>query len=107
MYRLLNLEYDKFNKDTEALMGAELAKFTGTPSKNLGELKRRLVNFHVAIVKYEDKVGKKPDNSLIGSTLTNMLDSDTKRSCINEGGQLGDYQEDAISHLTTRLRAQQ
>ena len=35
MYRLLCFEYDRYNKDTKAIMSAELAKFIGQPSKNL------------------------------------------------------------------------
>ena len=84
MYRLLNLEFDKFNHGSEGLLSAELLKFVGSPSKNVRELKKRMIEFNAATKKYEERCGKAPDPTLMGSILTNMLDLQTKREFLVE-----------------------
>ena len=52
MYRLLNIEYDKYNMDSESIMNAELLDFVSSPSKNLKELKQILMELNAAIKKF-------------------------------------------------------
>ena len=92
MYRILSQKFDKVTADLESLMISEIAKFSGKQCKDIKELADRLTELEKASEGFQERIGRMPDVSLMGSILTAMLDGQTKREFINQGGLIGNYE---------------
>ena len=92
MYRVLNQKFDKVTADLESLMISEIAKISGKQCKDIKESADRLTELEKASEGFQERIGRMPDASLMGSILTAMLDGQTKREFINQGGLIGNYE---------------
>ena len=85
-------------------MNTELLDFVSSPSNHFKELKNILTEINAAIKQFSNRIGRKPEGSLIRSILTNMLDPETKQTFINEGGVIVDF--DTMKNRIIRLAAE-
>ena len=85
-------------------MNTELLDFVSSPSNHFKEFKNILMEINAAIKQFSNRIGRKPEGSLIRSILTNMLDPESKQTFINEGGVIVDF--DTMKNRIIRLAAE-
>ena len=93
MYRVPSQRYDRITLDHESLMLSEISKMAGTQASSLKDLANKMLVLESKIEAYQLKLGKEPEPSLLGSILTAILDPQTRREFVNQGGFLGDYEK--------------
>ena len=93
MFRVLSEKYDKVTADAESLLLADIAKLGGKQCRDVRELDSKVTDLERAIDAFTERIGKAPDESLLGSILTAMLDPQTKREFINIGGMIGNFEK--------------
>ena len=65
-------------EDEEALMTAEMTKLEAHPASSLKDLRDKLANLQSKVSEFELILNKSPDNVLLGSILTCMLDQQNR-----------------------------
>ena len=104
-FRRTVAEIDPINKRTK---GAMMSRITGMvtkgSSKNTRELKSRLLDLEVMVKKYRERVNEVPDDALLASILSNLLDEKTRDTFTNEA-LLDNYAAMKLRILATATEA--
>ena len=84
-YRRMITEIDPVNARTKGIM---MDAITGMLSKgrasNAKQLKARLLDLEIMVTKYFKRLNEKPEQSLLASVLSNMLDEKTRETFTND-----------------------
>ena len=90
-YRKVIAELDPVNNRTK---GAMIDKITSMvqrgSSKNTSQLKTNLMDLEIMVKRFRERVSEVPDESLLASVLSNLLDSKTRETFTNDD-ILSDY----------------
>ena len=89
-YRLLNREFDPLTENTKGAMTTSIVSMMKRTAKTPKELKMLVKELDARAKAYKLKLGEAPDESLIGSIFTGMLDPDTTKLLMTKG-IYGDY----------------
>ena len=93
MFRLLHQKFDQVSSDAEGLLTAEITQLSASPAKTLRELANKVTELEARAQAYRERLSKSPDDTLLGSVLTAILDPQTRREFVNTGGLIGRYEK--------------
>ena len=101
MYRLLNFEYDAVTENTRGALTTNLVLMSKHAAKSQRELKGLLRTLDKRVKDYKEKIGSAPDEALVSSVFTAILDAKSKDTLMAKE-IYGNYKE-SRKHLSTRF----
>ena len=99
MYRLLNFEYDAVTENTRGALTTNLVLMSKHAAKSQRELKGLLRTLDKRVKDYKEKIGSAPDDALVSSVFTAILDPKSKDTLMAKE-IYGNYKE-SRKHLST------